>query len=62
MRYRSLIVLLGAAAIGGTLLRAQRTPTPAAAQVPGTDARQAIDAARKAQPTWAGFGRSRISR
>jgi glyoxylase-like metal-dependent hydrolase (beta-lactamase superfamily II) len=48
MRYWLLIVLLGAAAIGGTLLRAQRTPTPAAAQVPGTDARQAIEAAAAA--------------
>ncbi|PWT86924.1 MAG: hypothetical protein C5B57_00215, partial [Blastocatellia bacterium] len=47
MRYLSLMVLLGAAAVGGGLLPAQTPPAPAA-QVPGTTARQAVEAAAAA--------------
>src|SRR5688572_12911940 len=41
-------VIAAAIAAGGVLMRAQNAPAPAAAQVPGTTARQAIDAAAAA--------------
>src|SRR5262245_51100451 len=48
MRHLSLIVLLGAAAVGGGLLRAQTAPASSVARVPGTTPRQAVEAAAAA--------------